>query len=444
MIYVEEALEDIVTCGEMGFEEGTMALLRIEVRSQEVLWRVERCFCRKAKEETEDGRGQIQEEKPMETLGVSIDSYRKLIHELGKIEKWTRKRRERGERRKLRKEEKSRKEAVQMEQLLQNQSEGAGTGIAVTEHNKGVESNLETNVNKETKRMSEANNKEETKIERWTRKRSERDGRRKLRKEEKSRKANEKANPSLYLDFALAYKKIGDLDSYRDILEAGVDIPVPHCDVSDVAVINQFWPITWCCKGVMFLQKFELDGSADSQKTLDHYFMAAKKEGDSLPCHLGLGAVNYLDGKYKDSAGNYARAMSLFPEESGAPARVALGLACYKLGQIDRAKACFDRAIEMDAGLTEGVVGRVNGQVLNFLGVTTGLIQGGMAEDERRKQYDNDVVWVSNQEIGFDYLRDHLSMTKEGVVLGDDRVERFCLVDEADSIFIDEEEAVRQ
>jgi hypothetical protein len=37
--------------------------------------------------------------------------------------------------------------------------------------------------------------------------------------------------------------------------------------------------------------------------------MAAKKEGDSLPCHLGLchlglGAVNYLDGKYKDSAGN--------------------------------------------------------------------------------------------------------------------------------------------
>jgi tetratricopeptide (TPR) repeat protein len=111
----------------------------------------------------------------------------------------------------------------------------------------------------------------------------------------------------------------------------------------------------------MFLQKFELDGSADSQKTLDrarYYFMAAKKEGDSLPCHLGLGAVNYLDGKYKDSAGNYARAISLFPEESGAPARVALGLACYKLGQIDRAKACFDRAIEMDAGLTEGVVGR--------------------------------------------------------------------------------------
>ena len=61
-----------------------------------------------------------------------------------------------------------------------------------------------------------------------------------------------------------------------------------------------------------------------------------------------------------------------------------------------------------------------------------------MAEDERRKQYDNDVVWVSNQEIGFDYLRDHLSMSKEGIVLGDDRVERFCLVDEADSIFIDE------
>jgi preprotein translocase subunit SecA len=36
----------------------------------------------------------------------------------------------------------------------------------------------------------------------------------------------------------------------------------------------------------------------------------------------------------------------------------------------------------------------VNGQVLNFLGVSTGLIQGGMTEDERRRQYDNDVVWV--------------------------------------------------
>jgi len=80
----------------------------------------------------------------------------------------------------------------------------------------------------------------------------------------------------------------------------------------------------------------------------------------------------------------------------------------------------------------------VNGQVLNFLGVSTGLIQGNMNEEERRKQYDNDVVWVSNQEIGFDYLRDHLSMTESGVVLGKGWDERFCLVDEADSIFIDE------
>lgn len=80
----------------------------------------------------------------------------------------------------------------------------------------------------------------------------------------------------------------------------------------------------------------------------------------------------------------------------------------------------------------------VNGQVLNYMGVSTGLIQGGMKEDERRAQYNNDVVWVSNQEIGFDYLRDHLSMTPEGVVLGEGWQERFCLVDEADSIFIDE------
>ena len=114
----------------------------------------------------------------------------------------------------------------------------------------------------------------------------------------------------------------------------------------------------------MFLQKYELDGSSDSQKTLErakYYFMAAMKEGGSLPCYLGLGAVSFLDKKYAESTSHYESAIRLYPALAGAPARVALGMACYKQGQIDRAKACFDRAVEMDGGLAEAVVGRGKG-----------------------------------------------------------------------------------
>ena len=80
----------------------------------------------------------------------------------------------------------------------------------------------------------------------------------------------------------------------------------------------------------------------------------------------------------------------------------------------------------------------VNGQVFNFLGVSVGLIQAGMNEAERREQYKNDVVYVTNQELGFDYLRDHLTLEQSGIVLGENWEDRYCLVDEADSVFIDE------
>ncbi|GMH57578.1 hypothetical protein TrST_g3974 [Triparma strigata] len=77
-------------------------------------------------------------------------------------------------------------------------------------------------------------------------------------------------------------------------------------------------------------------------------------------------------------------------------------------------------------------------EVYKFLGMSVGLIQSGMNEDERKVQYDNDVVYVTNSEFGFDYLRDHLSYTKEGVVLPEGYEGRFLIVDEADSICIDE------
>ena len=80
------------------------------------------------------------------------------------------------------------------------------------------------------------------------------------------------------------------------------------------------------------------------------------------------------------------------------------------------------------------------GQVHRFLGLTVGLIQSGMNEEQRRKAYECDVVYVTNSELGFDYLRDHLALTADQTVLpgGAGEFDGFCVVDEADSVLIDE------
>jgi len=80
------------------------------------------------------------------------------------------------------------------------------------------------------------------------------------------------------------------------------------------------------------------------------------------------------------------------------------------------------------------------GQVHKFLGLSVGLIQSGMNEEERRKAYSCDIVYVTNSEIGFDFLRDHLALTPEQTVLPNagGEFDGFCLVDEADSVLIDE------
>ena len=80
------------------------------------------------------------------------------------------------------------------------------------------------------------------------------------------------------------------------------------------------------------------------------------------------------------------------------------------------------------------------GQVHRYLGLTVGLIQAGMNEEERKAAYACDVVYVTNSELGFDYLRDHLALSPAQTVLPGNRVEfdGFCVVDEADSVLIDE------
>eukprot|EP00931_Biecheleriopsis_adriatica_P045181 TRINITY_DN258_c0_g1_i1.p1 TRINITY_DN258_c0_g1~~TRINITY_DN258_c0_g1_i1.p1 ORF type:complete len:992 (-),score=294.14 TRINITY_DN258_c0_g1_i1:162-3137(-) len=76
------------------------------------------------------------------------------------------------------------------------------------------------------------------------------------------------------------------------------------------------------------------------------------------------------------------------------------------------------------------------GQVLRFLGLSVGLVQSTMEVPDRQKAYKCDVVYLTNAELGFDYLRDNLAVYPSQVVQS--KKFHFCLVDEADSILIDE------
>lgn len=75
------------------------------------------------------------------------------------------------------------------------------------------------------------------------------------------------------------------------------------------------------------------------------------------------------------------------------------------------------------------------GQVYRFLGLSVGIIQHDMTDDERRAAYACDITYVTNSELGFDYLRDNMKFSKAQQVL---RPLYFAIVDEVDSILIDE------
>ncbi len=75
------------------------------------------------------------------------------------------------------------------------------------------------------------------------------------------------------------------------------------------------------------------------------------------------------------------------------------------------------------------------GPIYGFLGLTVGLIQHDMSPSERRMAYSCDVTYVTNNELGFDYLRDNMAHSLEECVLG--KLE-YAIVDEVDSILIDE------
>ncbi len=75
------------------------------------------------------------------------------------------------------------------------------------------------------------------------------------------------------------------------------------------------------------------------------------------------------------------------------------------------------------------------GRVYGFLGLTTGLIIHGQSGDEKRRAYAADITYGTNNELGFDYLRDNMVVYKEQMV---QRGHNFAIIDEVDSILIDE------
>ena len=75
------------------------------------------------------------------------------------------------------------------------------------------------------------------------------------------------------------------------------------------------------------------------------------------------------------------------------------------------------------------------GQIYTFLGLTVGVIVHGLDDEQRKKAYDCDVTYGTNNELGFDYLRDNMKYRLEDMV---QRGHTYAIVDEVDSILIDE------
>ena len=75
------------------------------------------------------------------------------------------------------------------------------------------------------------------------------------------------------------------------------------------------------------------------------------------------------------------------------------------------------------------------GKVHEFLGLKVGVVLNSMTPDERREAYNCDITYVTNNELGFDYLRDNMAIYKEQLVL---RGLNYAIIDEIDSILIDE------
>jgi RNA polymerase-associated protein CTR9 len=115
--------------------------------------------------------------------------------------------------------------------------------------------------------------------------------------------------------------------------------------------INQVNPMTWIGRGMLNLAQNKLD-----QARFFFENLTLRECGETLPALLGMAAVKFLEKDYNGALDLYSRAIRKYPHESGSVTRVGFGMACYRLGQVDRAKAAFRRAHDMDAENVEALV----------------------------------------------------------------------------------------
>lgn len=107
--------------------------------------------------------------------------------------------------------------------------------------------------------------------------------------------------------------------------------------------INQVYPPTWIGRGMLNLALGRVD-----QARFFFEQLTLRECGEILPALLGMAAVKFAERDYTGSQALYGRAIQKYPS-CGASVRVGFGLTCYKLGQMDRAKAAFQRALDIDA-----------------------------------------------------------------------------------------------
>jgi RNA polymerase-associated protein CTR9 len=118
--------------------------------------------------------------------------------------------------------------------------------------------------------------------------------------------------------------------------------------------IDNFAPVVWVGRGMLNLSM----GLEERLKQAAFFFETTMKEcGPVLPGLLGMAAVHFHNREYEEAQKLYIEAIRRHPEQSGAFARVGLGLASYQLGQVDRAVACFQRALDIDPDCVEAMIG---------------------------------------------------------------------------------------
>lgn len=155
---------------------------------------------------------------------------------------------------------------------------------------------------------------------------------------------------------------------------------------TQAAALDTFFPMTWVGRGMLNL-------SAGRAVQAKFFFQTTLKEcGPVLPGILGMAAVLYGEGKYLAAQSKYTEAIRKYPVESGAATRVGFAYTCYQLGQVDRAKAAFQRALQMDSECVEAMVGAA---VLDMAG-TAGSTESAIKRMSMANLLDHSNAMVQN------------------------------------------------